>query len=125
MWTAQLQEIRKDANRPLAIVLFTDGVKYKRIEPIDLTNLSATAFRARIESLRKGFEDSFTFIDSLTVDFDLTPPPVSTSTPTLDEIAQSALMAKRVALNAALQDFTVKLIDQATYDAQVAAILKS
>jgi hypothetical protein len=81
MWTAQIQEIRKDPSRPLAIVLFTDGVKYKREEAIDLTNMSAANFRARVDSLRKGFEDAFTFIDSLTVDFDLTPTALPTPTP--------------------------------------------
>jgi hypothetical protein len=119
MWTAQIYQINKDEGQPTAVVLFTDNVKYKRLETIPLQGLTASSFRARVEAMRKGFEESYTFIDSVNPKtFDLTPLPV---TPPVED----SLNHKRMSLGSLLNDKTIGLIDQATYDQQVAEIVNS
>lgn len=116
MWIATLQQINKDSEKPTAVVLFTDN-KYKRLETIDLTGMTAEGFRNRVESMRLNFESSFTFIDTLDPQtFVLTPTPVIL---TPEQQKQAQVNAAKMALAQASQDLALKLLTQAEYDQKV------
>lgn len=80
-WAATLYQINKDSERPTVVILFTDGVKYKRLETLQLDGHTSTSFRATVENMRTNFESSFSFIDSLTLDFQLKPDDKPVSSP--------------------------------------------
>lgn len=109
-WTATLTSVNtKDAQRPTAVVVFTDNVKHKREETFDLNGMSSATFRARVEVKRVEFETSFDFID--TVDpatFSLKPdPPIE---PTPEELARRKYAIDRFRLQALLQDVSFGLL---------------
>lgn len=74
-WTKQLIQVDREteSTRATAVVLFSDGSKYKFLETFDLKGHTATSFRATVESRRKQLEDSYSFIDTIDPKvFDLT-----------------------------------------------------
>lgn len=73
MWTAIVQQVNKDSERPTAVILFTDGVKYKRLETFDLNGITFEQFKLQVEAKRKMFEDQFTWVDTFTTSTPITP----------------------------------------------------
>lgn len=114
-WTATLVKVTPDDQKPIARVEFTDGVKHKRNEPIDLNGvIDDKTLRARIEALRLGFEKQFTFIDALDpATFVLTPDPPKP--PTADEQQRIDYTLARGRLQVLVQDVALGLL---TVDAQ-------
>lgn len=108
-WTVTLLEIVPDSQRPIAKVLFTDNVKHKRVEPIELSGLTATAFKARVESMRAGFEAQFSFIDSVdAATFDLTPD--TPKQPTPEEAKRTKYFIDRGRLEVLIRDVALGII---------------
>lgn len=72
MWTATFQEVNKDTRT--AVILFTDGIKYKVLGSFDLEGQTSSQFRNQVEARRAQLEASYGFIDSLDPkSFNLTP----------------------------------------------------
>lgn len=92
MWTATLYQVDNNGQRASAVVLFTDGVKYKLLETFDLQGLVSSSFRSRIEDRRKQLEDSYSFIDTLDIKtFNLAPD--ASPTPTQNDIDKQKFFA--------------------------------
>lgn len=122
MWTSTIYAVNKDDQRPTAVILFTDNVKYKRLETIDLNGLDSNSFKSRVESMRKNFETSFSFIDGLTTDFSLTievPPEL-----TKEELARQAYELARFSLLKSKQDLDLGLKSQEEYNLELSLTLQ-
>jgi len=81
-WTVQLLQTNIDPTNPTIDVEFTDNVSHKLVKTISMAGLDVNAFNSLIENMREGFQNSFSFID--TVDpktFVLTPPTVTPTDP--------------------------------------------
>lgn len=101
-WTAKVvAKATVESSRANVQVLFTDGVQYKRIETISLDGLTAEDFRRVVEAKRKGFENSYGFIDMLDPNFDLSLPKVldKTQAQTDREIYFRLVMNRTNAIN--------------------------
>jgi hypothetical protein len=72
-WTATVQQVNKDSDRPTAVILFTDGLKYKRLETFDLNGLTFEQFKSVVEAKRKMYDDQFTWVDTFTTSTPITP----------------------------------------------------
>jgi len=123
-WTVALLEVVPDSQRPLARVLFTDNVKHKRVEPIELSGLDAASFKARVEVMRAGFEAQFAFIDTADpATFDLKPAPPKPPTP--EEVKRAQYMVDRVRLEVLVRDVALGIIapDAKELTAQLALVI--
>lgn len=71
-WTATFQQIDKEQST--AVILFTDGAKYKFLDTIDLKPHTSKSFRDEVTARRLKYENRYTFIDGVNPGtFDLTP----------------------------------------------------
>lgn len=116
MWTSKLIQVNNEDQRTTAVVLFTDNTKYKLLETFDLQGLTSSDFRNRVESKRKTFEDSYSFVDTINVEtFDLSPD--AKEEPTPEQEKELAYVRERMMLESAKRDLDLKLITQEEYDA--------
>jgi hypothetical protein len=99
-WTATVQQVNKDSQRPTAVVLFTDSVKYKREETFDLNGQTLEQFKNAVEAKRKTFEDQFTWVDTFTTSTPITPTVVVKTQAEIDKDTFFANYLKLQSLNA-------------------------
>ncbi len=75
-WTATLLEIRREDDRTLGVILYTDNVTTKLVLPMQLDRLSVNAFRAQVQANLDALSSGYDFIASLTLGpIDTTPVP--------------------------------------------------
>lgn len=117
MWTAQIESIVKDDTNPRVVVVFTNGI-HTRTETISLINLAEKGFRQQIQTMKDNFERTFTFIDSLTVDYDFTDAGLTAA-----EQAERDLAEKRFKLFSLKEDLSLGLISDADFATAQAEII--